>query len=207
MMQRSRLHTLTLIVIALCTLAGCDSSRRAGKKQWLAVETADLFTARLQLSANNNKSKGASIQGIFTFRRDSLIRISLLAPVVRTEGVRIEIYKEGYLIIDRANKLYATGSHTDLIDLWGININFARVQETLTTTMFAPSTATQPPTWMLNTGKVELTPSHMKDGQRSSLLMEISRAGLPGRMPTATVVSAKYTRVSLQQIVQALEDY
>lgn len=176
---------ILLSLLTVCCLSACRSSGPTAARRSPAA-TADLFTARLKLTAERGKTKTA-VRGTVKLWRDTLVQISLTAPILRTEAIRIEVTPAELLVIDRINKQYAIAPADEIARLLGPDVDFHRLQDLLTD-------AARRRYVRIDRGS---------PGERYRI--ELSRVTLPDRRPTAAKPSARYDRRQLTDLLTALE--
>lgn len=86
----------------------------------------------------NTGSRNISVPGILHMRRDEVIRIQLLIPLIRSEVGRIEFTKDYVLFIDRMHKQYVKASYNDVAFLKDNGINFYSLQALFWNQLFIP---------------------------------------------------------------------
>lgn len=86
----------------------------------------------------NTGSRNISVPGILHMRKDEVIRIQLLIPLIRSEVGRIEFTKDYVLFIDRMHKQYVKASYNDVAFLKGNGINFYSLQALFWNQLFIP---------------------------------------------------------------------
>ena len=67
----------------------------------------------LSFTVNTGK-KEISVPGILHMRKDEVIRLQLLIPIIRSEVGRIEFTKDYVLFIDRIHKQYVKAKYNDV---------------------------------------------------------------------------------------------
>lgn len=70
--------------------------------------------------------------------KDSIIQMSVLAPLIKTEVLRINFTPDSIIILDRYKKQYVAEKITDVKDI--IQFNYANLQALLTNRLFIPGT-------------------------------------------------------------------
>lgn len=86
----------------------------------------------------NNGRKDITVPGILHMRRDEVIRLQLLIPIIRSEVGRIEFTKDYVLFIDRVHKQYVRASYSDVAFLRDNGINFYSLQSLFWNQLFIP---------------------------------------------------------------------
>jgi len=84
------------------------------------------------------EGKTKSVNGTLKIDRDKLIQISLVAPVIRTEGARIEITPDRVLAIDRVNHRYAEAPVSEFLSLLPAGSDYNILQSLFTNAVFIP---------------------------------------------------------------------
>ena len=77
----------------------------------------------------NDGRKDITVPGILRMRKDEVIRLQLLIPILRSEVGRIEFTKDYVLFIDRIHKQYVKASYDEvgfLRDMVSTSIRFNR---------------------------------------------------------------------------------
>ena len=71
-------------------------------------------------------------------RKDEVIRLQLLIPIIRSEVGRIEFTKDYVLFIDRIHKQYVKAKYNDVAFLKNNGINFYSLQALFWNQLFIP---------------------------------------------------------------------
>lgn len=86
----------------------------------------------------NTGSREITVPGILHLRKDEVIRLQLLIPLLRSEVGRIEFTKDYVLFIDRMHKQYVKASYNDVSFLKDNGINFYSLQSLFWNQLFIP---------------------------------------------------------------------
>ena len=86
----------------------------------------------------NDGRKDITVPGILRMRKDEVIRLQLLIPILRSEVGRIEFTKDYVLFIDRIHKQYVKASYDEVGFLRDNGINFYSLQSLFWNQVFAP---------------------------------------------------------------------
>lgn len=84
--------------------------------------------------------KDITVPGILHMRRDEVIRLQLLLPILRSEVGRIEFTKDYVLFVDRMHKEYVKARYSDVAFLRNNGINFYSLQSLFWNQLFLPGT-------------------------------------------------------------------
>ena len=76
----------------------------------------------------NDGRKDITVPGILRMRKDEVIRLQLLIPILRSEVGRIEFAKDYVLFIDRIHKQYVKASYDEVGFLRDNGVNFYSLQ-------------------------------------------------------------------------------
>ena len=151
-----------VILVVATILASCGTKKAVtsdGKK--LEKTTSDTVTAQQQqklqfvqkvsdqalyqknivskLSFNlKNGEKSISVPGSLHMRKDDVIRIQLMVPIIGTEVGRLEFTKDYVLIIDRLHKEYIKADYGKVDFLHANGINFYSLQALFWNQLFLP---------------------------------------------------------------------
>ena len=124
------------------TTAPTQSSVQKQKLQFVQkVSDQSLYQENLVSDLSftlNTGSRNISVPGILHMRRDEVIRIQLLIPLIRSEVGRIEFTKDYVLFIDRMHKQYVKASYNDVAFLKDNGINFYSLQALFWNQLFIP---------------------------------------------------------------------
>lgn len=88
------------------------------------------------LTRNGNS---ISVPGILRMRKDEVIRLQLLIPLLRSEVGRIEFTKDYVLFMDRIHKQYVKANYNDINFLRNNGINFYSLQAFFWNELFMPT--------------------------------------------------------------------
>lgn len=86
----------------------------------------------------NDGRKDISVPGILRMRKDEVIRLQLLIPILRSEVGRIEFAKDYVLFIDRIHKQYVKAGYDEVGFLRDNGINFYSLQSLFWNRLFIP---------------------------------------------------------------------
>lgn len=86
----------------------------------------------------NTGKKDITVPGILRMRKDEVIRLQLLVPIIRSEVGRIEFTKDYVLFLDRIHKQYVKAKYTDVAFLKNNGINFYSLQSLFWNQLFIP---------------------------------------------------------------------
>ncbi len=96
-------------------------------------------SADFRLVAGN---KDISCDGKFSMRRDEIIRLQLLIPIIRSEIARIDFTPDYVLLVDRYHKEYIKASYKDVSFLADNGITFYSLQSLFWNQLFLPGEKT-----------------------------------------------------------------
>lgn len=96
-------------------------------------------SADLRLVAGN---KDFSCDGKISMRRDEVIRLQLLLPIIRTEVARIDFTPDYVLLVDRFHKEYIKASYKDVSFLADNGLSFFSLQALFWNQLFLPGEKT-----------------------------------------------------------------
>lgn len=82
--------------------------------------------------------KDITVPGILHMRKDEVIRLQLLLPLLRSEVGRIEFTKDYVLFVDRMHKEYVKAGYNDVAFLRDNGINFYSLQSFFWNQLFLP---------------------------------------------------------------------
>ena len=82
--------------------------------------------------------KDITVPGILRMRKDEVIRLQLLIPILRSEVGRIEFAKDYVFFIDRIHKQYVKASYDEVGFLRDNGINFYSLQSLFWNQVFIP---------------------------------------------------------------------
>lgn len=96
-------------------------------------------SADFRLVAGN---KDLSCDGKLSMRRDEIIRLQLLLPIIRTEIARVDFTPDHVLLVDRYHKEYIRASYKDVSFLADNGISFYSLQALFWNQLFLPGEKT-----------------------------------------------------------------
>ena len=143
-----KIKNIGITVAATLVFASCGTNKAIVKQPTTVKQT----TAPTQSSEQKQKknlvsdlsftlntgSKNISVPGILHMRKDEVIRVQLLIPLIRSEVGRIEFTKDYVLFIDRMHKQYVKASYNDVAFLKDNGINFYSLQALFWNQLFIP---------------------------------------------------------------------
>lgn len=86
----------------------------------------------------NGGGKDLSCDGKIAMRRDEIIRLQLLLPIIRTEIARIDFTPDYVLLVDRYHKEYIKASYKDVSFLADNGLSFYSLQALFWNQLFLP---------------------------------------------------------------------
>ncbi len=104
--------SLALLLVAMLTLAGCRSSRNAGKGSADIMHT-EYLSSKLELTIPH-KDAVFTVGGTMKLKRKEMIQFSLLMPILRTEIARVQVAPDELLIVDRMNRRFVRAGASEL---------------------------------------------------------------------------------------------
>lgn len=189
-----------LLITGLCINACKPVKDATGTLGVITVTSPDMFSSRLKLTLPQEK-KDYTINGNLKMVNNVLIQISLVAPVLRTEAVRLEVTPKEMLVIDRINKQYAVAPVEELRVLLGNRMNYEQLQTILTQAVFIEGQNN----WVMREDGVEISlPIHHEE-VTERLLIELNRITIPKQRPVVTKPSFKYEKKELSEVIEAIE--
>lgn len=81
-------------------------------------------------------SSSTKLSAQYKIIKDSIIQVSVLAPLIKTEVLRINFTPDSIIVLDRYKKQYVAEKITDIKDV--IQFNYANLQALLTNRLFLP---------------------------------------------------------------------
>lgn len=208
------IRNISIAIFALSIFAGCGTKKSvteqsSTKKQPITTTQSSEKKQRLQFVQKvadralyqrnlvadlsftlNNGSKNISVPGILRMRKDEVVRIQLLVPIIRSEVGRIEFTKNYVLFIDRMHKQYVKASYNEVAFLKDNGINFYTLQALFWNQLFIPGKQrvgeNQLETFNVNLTTVQspnqaYVPITLKDGRMDYKWMAESFSGLIGK--------------------------
>ena len=103
---------MALLLMAMLTLAGCKSSRSAGKGSADIMRT-EYLSSKLELTIPH-KDAVFTVGGTMKLKRKEMIQFSLLMPILRTEVARVQVTPDELLIVDRMNRRFVRAGDSEL---------------------------------------------------------------------------------------------
>lgn len=103
---------MALLLMAMLTLAGCKSSRSAGKGSADIMHT-EYLSSKLELTIPH-KDAVFTVGGTMKLKRKEMIQFSLLMPILRTEVARVQVTPDELLIVDRMNRRFVRAGDSEL---------------------------------------------------------------------------------------------
>lgn len=86
----------------------------------------------------NNGRKDITVPGILRMRKDEVVRLQLLLPILHSEVGRIEFAKDYVLFIDRIHRQYVKANYNDVAFLRDNGISFYTLQALFWNQLFIP---------------------------------------------------------------------
>jgi|GEM_PF-61993 hypothetical protein len=200
------LKLIRKLVIGVFLLSGClysckSSKGTTGNSELAGVVSPDIFSSRLKLTIPQERKKKQTLNGSVKMVRDELIQISLVAPVLRTEAVRIEVTPDEMLVIDRINRQYAVTPAADLHQLLGNRMDYKRLQNLLSNAVFLENDTG----WNMKEGNAKIT-IPVRDGRiNQKLTIELNRISVPAQKPMPVKPPSRYERKELRELIQSIQ--
>lgn len=104
-------------------------------------QTSENIVASADLSLVSG-GKNMSCDGKLSMRRDKVIRLQLLLPIIRTEIARLDFTPDYVLLVDRYHKEYVKASYKDVSFLADNGISFYSLQALFWNELFLPGVKT-----------------------------------------------------------------
>ncbi len=201
-MSKRRIDKVIVWVFFICIgVCSCKSSKdSAGTTGVVQVSSPEAFVSRGKFTWFQG-GKGQSISGTVKMQRDERIQISLVAPVLRTEAVRIEATLEQVLVIDRINKQYAVAPVSELHLLLGNQMDYTRLQTILSEAVFMQGASG----WMMRQGGVDVVIPIGNTHGTEKLLLEMNRIEVPRQAIAPTNPSSRYEKKELSEVIESIE--
>lgn len=111
---------MALLLVAVVTLAGCKSSRSAGKGTATQPETTPSETKTEEYLSSKMgltipyKDAVFTVDGTMKMKCGEMIQVSMLMPILRTEVARVQVTPGELLIVDRVNRRFVRAGNSEL---------------------------------------------------------------------------------------------
>lgn len=180
------LRLLFLILVMVCGLTGCKTSRQGTSPQ---KETGYL-SSKVQLTVPH-KDATLTLPGTLKLKSGERMQLSFLMPIIRSEVARMEVTDEDVLIVDRMGKRYVRATRKELKHILPKKADFARLEKLI-------YAAAKPG------GKRTLTGAELGIPSLDKARIELSNFSDKAFSLTPTQLSAKYQKVELEELVGML---
>ena len=133
-----------LLALVLLVLVGTvEASAQLKKNVELVQKVVDQALYQKNLVSDltftvNTDSREISVPGILRMRKDEVIRLQLLIPLLRSEAGRIEFTPSYVLFIDRIHKQYVKATYEEVAFLRNNGIDFYSLQALFWNQLFVP---------------------------------------------------------------------
>ena len=176
-----------IMCAAIVWLTGCKSS-----KLLLPDKSESYYLSSKVQVTIPHKEAVFSVNGSMKLKKDELIQISFLMPIIRTEVARIEISPEEILLVDRMNHRFVRSSREELKSRLPKKWTYKRLEEII-------YEASEP------TGKKRISGEDFGLVQLQKASIELSDFSTEENGIKPTVLSSRYTEVTLEEIFQFLQ--
>lgn len=184
------LSSQVLLLVMLAALAvGCKTQKNSVKAPVGEAE-ASYLSSKLELTIPHGESI-YTINGTMKLRKDSIVQVSMLMPILRTEVARVEVTPEQVLIVDRMNRRYCRTTRDELGRQLPKNWTYNRVEQLL-------YKASQPD------GKKSLTGEELGIDKLRKAKVELYDFSDEKVNVSPTNLSSRYTEVTLNELLQFL---
>lgn len=155
---------------------------------------SDFLSCRVEVKVPRQEKGYDKIQGVVRQYKDKFIRISLRAPVVKSEVALIEYSPNGVMLINRRGKLYSYVESPHAVKIGGYKmLDMVEMGELLNRAAKSRSYR-------------NISPKEIGLGFIPTAQMELQKFSSAPFQLTQTQLSKKYTLVSLEEFIDALFD-
>lgn len=187
MRKNARAIALIFLTGLLIGLSGCKTSKKAISN---IPEESRYLSSKVQLTVPYHGDL-LTVNGSMKLIRDERMQLSLWLPLLRTEMLRIDVTPNDILLIDRMGKRYVQTSRKELKTVLPQKADFSNLEKLL-------FNASKPG------GKTTLTGEELGLSGFSKAKLSFSDFSGEGFTLLPTQVSAKYTKVEWNELIEML---
>jgi len=184
--EAKALRMLPLLLLLIVALAGCKTSRMAGKD----AEDTGYLSSKVQLTVPH-KDVALTVNGTMKLKGGERMQLSFLMPILRTEVARMEVTPDDILLVDRMGKRYVQATRKELKRILPKKADFARLEKLL-------YAASKP------NGKKTLTGRELGIPSLAEGKLVFSDFSNKGFTMSPTQLSQKYREVELEELLEML---
>jgi len=177
-----------LLAVMLFWMGSCKTQKAVVQPD--AEAEVSYLSSKVELQVPHGESV-YTINGTMKLRKDSIVQISLLMPILRTEVARVEVTPSQVLIVDRMNHRYCRTTREQLGKQLPKNWTYSRVEQLL-------YKAAEP------NGKKSLTGEELGISKLKKAKVELYDFSDEKVNVNATELSSKYSEVTLDELLQFL---
>jgi len=186
--MNNRSWTGLLLVVLLLWMGGCKTQKNVVKPE--AEAEASYLSSKVELQVPHGEAV-YTINGTMKLRKDSIVQVSLLMPILRTEVARVEVTPSQVLIVDRMNHRYCRTTREQLGKQLPKNWTYSKVENLL-------YKASEP------NGKKSLSGEELGISKLKKAKVELYDFSQEKVNVNATELSSRYSEVTLDELLQFL---
>ena len=185
--QKYRSYVGVLMALMMVALTGCKTSKHAAKN---GSEESAYLSSKVVVTIPHGDAV-YSVNGTMKLKRNEIVQISFLMPILRTEVARIEITPEIIFLVDRMNHRYVRTTKEELKDRLPRKWTYNRLEDLI-------YQASEPD------GKKTISGEEFGLAKLEKARVELSDFSQEENNVKPTTLSSRYTEVTLDELLQFL---
>jgi hypothetical protein len=185
--QKYRSWVGVLMVLLMLTFTGCKTSKQAAKN---GMEESAYLSLKVVVTIPHGDAV-YSVNGTMKLKKNEIVQVSFLMPILRSEVARIEITPETILLVDRMNHRYVRTTKEELKDRLPRRWTYNRLEDLI-------YQASEPD------GKKTISGEEFGLAKLEKARVELSDFSQEENNVKPTTLSSRYTEVTLDELLQFL---
>ncbi len=176
-----------LLCLLMAGLTGCKTSKQA---VGVNSEESAYLSSKVQVTIPHGDAT-YSVNGTMKLKKNEIVQVSFLMPILRTEVARIEVTPENILLVDRINHRYVRTTKEELKDRLPRRWTYNHLEELI----YEASTPN---------GKKSISGEEFGLAKLQKAQVELSDFSTDENNVKPTTLSSRYDQVTLDELLQFL---
>ncbi len=176
-----------LIALLMLTFTGCKTSKQAAR---VGSEESMYLSSKVEVTIPHGDAV-YSVNGTMKLKKNEIVQVSFLMPILRTEVARIEITPDIIFLVDRMNHRYVRTTKEELKDRLPRRWTYNRLEDLI-------YQASEPD------GKKTISGEEFGLAKLEKARVELSDFSREENNVKPTTLSSRYTEVTLDELLQFL---
>ena len=185
--QKYRSGMGVLIALLMLAFTGCKTSKQAAR---VGSEESMYLSSKVEVTIPHGDAV-YSVNGTMKLKKNEIVQVSFLMPILRTEVARIEITPDIIFLVDRMNHRYVRTTKEELKDRLPRRWTYNRLEDLI-------YQASEPD------GKKTISGEEFGLAKLEKARVELSDFSREENNVKPTTLSSRYTEVTLDELLQFL---